>query len=62
MQEGWPITFLNQALKGTTLDLSTYEKELLALVLSVRKWCPHLLGHRFVIRTNQQSLKFLLVQ
>lgn len=44
MQEGRPIAFLSRALKGRTLDLSTYEKELLALVLAVQKLHPYLLG------------------
>lgn len=62
MQEGRPIAFLSQALKGKALDLSTYEKELLALVLSVKKWRPYLLGQRFTVRTDQKSLKYLLEQ
>ena len=37
MQEGRPLTFFSQALKGKNLFLSTYEKELLALVLAVKK-------------------------
>lgn len=62
MQEGRPIAFLSRAIKGKNANLSTYEKELLALVLSVQKWRPYLLGHCFMIRTYQQSLKFLLEQ
>ena len=42
--------------------MSTYEKELLALVAAIKKWRPYLLGHFFTIRTNHQSLKFLLEQ
>lgn len=38
MQEGQAIAFLSQALEGKALDFPTYEKELLALVLSVQKW------------------------
>lgn len=49
MPEGRPIAFLSQALKGKALNLSTYEKELLALVLCVQKWRPYLLGHRFFL-------------
>lgn len=49
MQEGRPLAYLSQALKGRALDLSTYEKVLLALVLSVQKWRAYLLGHRFII-------------
>lgn len=40
MQEGRPLAYLSQALKGKNLFLSTYEKEFLALVLAVQKWRP----------------------
>lgn len=56
------MAFFSQALKGKAMDLSTYEKELLAIVLVVKKWRPYLLGAMFVIKTYQQSLKFLLEQ
>uniref|UniRef100_A0A2N9J8Y4 Reverse transcriptase n=1 Tax=Fagus sylvatica TaxID=28930 RepID=A0A2N9J8Y4_FAGSY len=62
MQGGRPIAYYSQGLKGKNLFLSTYEKELLALVLSVKKWRPYLLGKPFVIKTDQQSLKHLLEQ
>jgi hypothetical protein len=62
MQDGRPIAYYSQGLKGKNLFLSTYEKELLALVLSVKKWRPYLLGKAFVIKTDQQSLKHLLEQ
>uniref|UniRef100_A0A2N9GN34 Reverse transcriptase n=1 Tax=Fagus sylvatica TaxID=28930 RepID=A0A2N9GN34_FAGSY len=62
MQVGRPLAFYSQALKGKALFLSTYEKELMALVLSVKKWRPYLFGQNFVIKTDQQSLKHLLEQ
>lgn len=37
VQEGRPLAYLSQALKGELLDLSTHEKELLALVYAVKK-------------------------
>jgi hypothetical protein len=34
----------------------------LALVTIVQKWRPYLLGQAFKVKTNQQSLKYLLEQ
>jgi len=62
MQDHRPIAFHSQALKGRNLTLSTYEKELLALVVAMKKWRPYLLGRPFVIKTDHQSLKYLLEQ
>jgi hypothetical protein len=62
MQKGRPIAFLSKAIKGQAFLLSTYGKELLSLVTTVQKWRPYLLGHSFVVRTDHQSLKFLLEQ
>ena len=62
MQDGKPLAYLSQALKGKNLLLSTYEKELLALVLAIQKWRHYLLGHQFKVRTDQQALKYLLEQ
>lgn len=36
MQGGRPLAYLSQALKGKALDLSTYEKKLLALVYAIK--------------------------
>ena len=44
------------------MHLSTYEKELLALVTTVHRWRPYLLGRPFVIKTDHQSLKYILEQ
>uniref|UniRef100_A0A2N9H0U4 Integrase catalytic domain-containing protein n=1 Tax=Fagus sylvatica TaxID=28930 RepID=A0A2N9H0U4_FAGSY len=54
MQDGRPLAYYSQALKGKNLFLSTYEKELLALVLSVKKWRPYLFATIFTIKTDQQ--------
>ena len=62
MQDQRPVAFHSQLLKGKALHLSTYEKELLALVTVVHKWRPYLLGRPFVIKTDQQSLKYILEQ
>lgn len=62
MQEGQPIAFYNKPLKDKDLLLSTYKKELLALVSAVNKWRLYLLGQPFKIKTDQQALKYLLEQ
>lgn len=62
MQMGRPIAYLSHQLHGCHLNLSTYEKELLAIIIAVQKWRPYLLGQKFVIHTDHRSLKFLLEQ
>ncbi|XP_011027642.1 PREDICTED: transposon Ty3-G Gag-Pol polyprotein [Populus euphratica] len=62
IQQGQPIAFFSEALKGSSLALSTYEKEMLAIVKAIRKWRPYLLGRPFTVRTDHKSLKFLLEQ
>jgi hypothetical protein len=62
MQGSRSIAFFSKALKGKALHMSTYEKELFALVSAIQKWRPYLLGQSFVVKTDQQSLKILLQQ
>ena len=61
-QENRPVVYFSQALKGLALSLSTYEKEMLAIVKAIKLWCPYLLGKPFTVRTDQKSLKYLLEQ
>jgi hypothetical protein len=60
MQNQRPIAFFSQVLKGRFLLMSTYENELVALVAAVKKWRPYVLGHPLTIKTDHQSLKYLL--
>lgn len=62
MQEQRPVAFFSRALDGRKLALLAYDKEMLALVLAVRKWRPYLMGQKFIIRTDQRSLKYLWEQ
>jgi hypothetical protein len=62
MQNNQHIAFLSKALKGKALHMSTYEKEFFALVTAIQKWRSYLVGQSFVVKTDQQSLKFLLEQ
>ncbi|KAL0445994.1 UNVERIFIED_CONTAM: Retrovirus-related Pol polyprotein from transposon.6 [Sesamum latifolium] len=60
MQRGKPIAYLSKATKN--LELFTYEKEFLGLLLAVTKWRHYLQGNHFIIRTDQKSLKHILDQ
>jgi hypothetical protein len=60
MQAGHPLAFISKALGPRQLNLSAYERELLAIVYAVTKWKHYLRGRRFLIRTDHSSLKFLL--
>ncbi|KAJ3703272.1 hypothetical protein LUZ61_006977 [Rhynchospora tenuis] len=62
MQNQKPIAYFSKSLGVRNQGLSTYEKELLALLSAVKKWRHYLVGAPFVIKTDQISLKHLLEQ
>jgi len=62
MQDRHPLAFISKALGPKWQHLSVYEKELLALVFAVQKWQQYLIRQRFIIRTHQRSLRWLLEQ
>lgn len=61
-QQNQPVAYFSEALKGSALALSTYEKEMLTIVKAIRKWRPYLIGKPFTVRTDQKSLKYFLEQ
>ena len=61
-QQGKPIAFFSEALKGVALALLTYEKGMLGIVNAIRKWRPYLLSRPFTVKTYHKSLKFLMEQ
>ncbi|KAJ1702741.1 hypothetical protein LUZ63_002520 [Rhynchospora breviuscula] len=62
MQDNRPLAFISKSLGAKSMGLSTYEKELLALLTAVSKWRHYLMGGTFIIKTDQISLKYLLEQ
>lgn len=62
LQEQRPVTYYNQTLGPRDRLKSIYEKELMAIVFVVMKWRSYLLGRHFIVKTDQQSLSFLLEQ
>lgn len=62
MQNKRPLAYFSRAFPPTHRFKAVYEQELMVIVFAVQKWRPYLLGQRFVVRTDQKSLKFLLEQ
>ncbi|XP_026383778.1 uncharacterized protein LOC113279293 [Papaver somniferum] len=62
MQEGRAIAFYSKPLGPRAAALSTYEKELLAIVQAVTKWKHYLQGQHFIINTYHQSINYFLEQ
>lgn len=54
------MAYFSKTLASRWLAKSTNEKELMALVLAIHHWRPYLLGHCFVVHTDQRSLHQLL--
>ncbi|GJR39964.1 putative mitochondrial protein [Tanacetum coccineum] len=61
-QGGHPIAYLSKTLVPKHQSLSTYEKELMAIILALEKWRGYLLDRHFKIKTDHFSLKYLLDQ
>eukprot|EP01018_Ginkgo_biloba_P018976 Gb_14609 [translate_table: standard] len=62
MQEGHPIAFESRKLNDREKRMPTYNKEMLAILHTVTKWRPYLLGRKFKVHTDHISLKYLLTQ
>jgi len=41
-------------------SLSTYERELMVVMMAMEIWRPYLLGRHFIIRTYHFSLKYIM--
>lgn len=61
-QKQRPLVFFSQQLSPQARMKSVYERELMAIVLAIKKWHHYLLGHKFIVCTDQQALKHLLEQ
>ncbi|XP_072086978.1 uncharacterized protein [Arachis hypogaea] len=61
-QGKYPITYFSKKLSPNMQQQSAYTREFYAITEAIAKFRHYLLGKKFVIRTDQQSLKALLEQ
>jgi hypothetical protein len=62
MQNKQPIAFFSKVLGPKAQAQSIYEKEGMAILEALKKWRHYLLGNKLIIKTDQQSLKYLSSQ
>lgn len=62
MQESRPLAFYSKSLGPKAAAQSIYEKEALAILEALKKWRHYLLGNPLIIKTDQQSLRFMTTQ
>ena len=61
-QNGRQMAYFNKALSPKHQAYVVYERKMLAILLAVKKWNSYLQGRPFQIKTDNESLKFLLDQ
>jgi len=62
MQNNHPICYFSKKFCPKLLSASTYVRELHAITVAVKKWRTYLLGRKFIIHTDQRSLRELMMQ
>ncbi|XP_070006003.1 uncharacterized protein [Nicotiana sylvestris] len=62
LQQYHHIAYFSKGFSFSNRIKSTYDRELLALVLALQKWKHYLLGRHFIITTDHYNLKYLLNQ
>jgi hypothetical protein len=59
LQGGKHVAFYSEKLSGPSMNYSTYDKELYALVRVLHTWQHYLWSREFVIHLDHESLKYL---
>lgn len=58
-QNGRPVAFASRALNKSEMNYGTIEKELLAVVWSIKHFRPYLFGRKFDLETDHRPLVYL---
>jgi hypothetical protein len=62
MQNRHPLAYESRKLRGPELLYNIYDKEMLAIMHALAKFRQYLVGARFVVKSDHNSLKYLLEQ
>lgn len=62
MQAQHPIAYYSKLLGPRAQAKSVYEKELMVVCLAIQKWRHYLMGRHLIVRTDQQSLRYIMQQ
>ena len=58
-QESHPIAFYSEKLDSSKFSYSTYDKELYALVQTLKHWRHYLICKEFILFSDHEALKWL---
>lgn len=59
-QDGHPCCYISRPLNDAEVNYTTTEKEMLAVVWSIKRLRQYLLGRHFLIQTDHQALKWVM--
>ena len=62
MQEGHVIAYASRQLKPHERNYPTHDLELAAVVYALKQWRHYLLGNRYELYSDHQSLKYIFTQ
>ena len=62
MQEKHPIAYESKKLRSPEKSYSIYDKEMLAIMHALAKFRQYLVGSKFIVKTNHNSLRHFLGQ
>jgi hypothetical protein len=60
MKNRHPLAYESRKLRGPELLYNIYDKEMLAIMHALAKFKQYLVGARFVVKSDHNSLKYLL--